>query len=40
MPIFLEYPVKNEQDFEKIKEKFNPDSPGRFPENWDELIGI
>jgi hypothetical protein len=38
MPLFLEYPVKNRKDFEKIKEKFNPDHPSRIPDNFDEKI--
>ena len=38
MPNFLKYPVKNEQDFEDIKVRFNPDEPKRFPPNWEELV--
>lgn len=38
MPNFLEYPVKNEHDFEILKERFNPDSPGRLPANYDEFV--
>lgn len=30
MPHFIEYPVKTDEDFEKIKERFNPGSPERF----------
>lgn len=39
MPNFLRYPVKNEQDFEDIKVKFDPDKPKRFPPNWEEWAG-
>ena len=36
IPLFLEYPVKTRSDWEKIKdERLNPDSPERFPDNWD-----
>jgi len=39
MPQFLEYPVKNRADWEKIKGRFNPADPRRYPLNWsDELI--
>ncbi|MEM2175299.1 MAG: uroporphyrinogen decarboxylase family protein, partial [Candidatus Micrarchaeia archaeon] len=39
MPQFLEYPVKNRKDWEKIKERFNPTDPRRYPLNWsDEMI--
>ncbi len=38
MPSFLEYPVKGRRDFEKIKERFDPDYPGRIPDNFDQKI--
>lgn len=38
MPQFLQYPVKNRKDFNKIIEKFNPYDKNRFPDNFDELI--
>ena len=38
MPSFLEYPVKNRKDFEKIKERFDPDHPGRTPDNFEDKI--
>jgi len=38
MPQFLEYPVKNKDDIERIKKRFNPDSPKRYPKNWRELV--
>lgn len=38
MPSFLEYPVKSRKDFEKIKERFDPDYPSRTPENFDQII--
>ena len=38
MPQFLEHPVKNMGDWEKLKkERLNPDSKERFPENWNEI---
>ena len=38
MPQYLEYPVKSRHDFEKIKEKFDPDHPGRVPGNFEQKI--
>lgn len=38
MPAFLEYPVKTRKDFEKIKERFDPNNPKRTPENFDQVI--
>ena len=40
MPQFIDYPVKDKKDFEKIKERFNPDSKDRIPDQWDELIKV
>lgn len=37
MPQFLEFPVKNREDFKKLKFRMNPNSESRFPENWGEL---
>ena len=38
IPKYIDYPVKEPEDWKKlIKEKLNPDSAGRFPENWGEL---
>ena len=33
---YHKFPVENEDDFEKMKERFNPDTPGRFPEDFRE----
>lgn len=40
MPHFIDYPVKNKKDFEKIKERFNPDSKDRIPDNWNETVKV
>lgn len=34
MPHFIEFPVKNLRDFERLKERLDADSPGRFPVDW------
>lgn len=31
------FPVENEADFEKMKKRYNPDDPVRYPENFSEL---
>ncbi|GAJ10613.1 unnamed protein product, partial [marine sediment metagenome] len=38
MPQFLDYPLKKREDWEKLKERLNPDDPARFPNNWNELV--
>ncbi|MEI6520154.1 MAG: uroporphyrinogen decarboxylase family protein [bacterium] len=36
MPLFIEHPVKEPEDWEEIKEKrLNPNTPGRIFEDWD-----
>lgn len=36
LPQFLKHPVATRDDFEAIKERLDPASPGRYPANWDE----
>lgn len=36
MPQFLEYPVKDRKTWEEHKWRFDPDTPERFPADWDE----
>jgi uroporphyrinogen decarboxylase len=33
---WLEFPVKNRKDFQRMKERFDPHSPGRIPADWDK----
>ena len=37
---WLEFPVKNRKDFEEMKKRYQPDTPGRVPDNWDEFVKI
>lgn len=37
MPRFIGFPVETREDFEEVKKRLNPDTPGRFPENWKEI---
>ena len=36
-PHYIRYPLKNRGDWEKLRPFFDPDTPGRFPLNWDEV---
>ncbi|MBI2915014.1 MAG: hypothetical protein HYY08_03700 [Firmicutes bacterium] len=36
MPQFLRHPVETRQDFEELKKRLNPNSPGRYPLWWEE----
>ncbi|MCX8170416.1 MAG: hypothetical protein N3E47_00375, partial [Candidatus Bathyarchaeota archaeon] len=38
VPHYIRYPLKNREDWEKLKPFFNPDTPGRFPLNWEEVV--
>jgi len=38
IPTFIEFPVKHRADFEAMKERYNPDDPRRYPQNWGELV--
>jgi uroporphyrinogen-III decarboxylase len=38
IPYILDFPLKTRDDWERIKEKLNPDDPRRFPANWKELL--
>lgn len=34
MPEFIEYPIKGRESLEWLREKLNPDTPGRFTDDW------
>ncbi len=36
-PHYIRHPLKNRADWEKLKPFFDPETPGRFPINWDEI---
>ncbi len=36
LPQFIKHPVANRDDFEALKERLDPTTPGRYPDNWDE----
>lgn len=35
---WIAFPVKNRQDFEQMKKRYNPEDPIRYPENFDSLV--
>ena len=37
VPHYLRYPLKNRDDWERFREFLKPDTPGRFPLNWEEI---
>ncbi len=38
IPTFVEFPVKGRADFEAMKERYNPDDPRRYPQDWPERV--
>lgn len=37
-PRYIKHPVESMADFEKLKERLDPRSPGRFPEAWSSVV--
>jgi len=35
MPMFLDFPVKDRQSWERYKERLNPNDPRRYPKDWE-----
>ncbi len=35
---WLEFPVKNKSDFEQMKKRYQPDTQGRFPTDWQDYV--
>ncbi len=35
---WLEFPVKSRKDFEEMKKRYRPDTPGRFPDDWLDYV--
>ncbi len=38
MPHFVSYPLQGRQDWQEYRRRLDPDSPGRYPDDWDELV--
>lgn len=38
IPHYIDFGLKNRDDWQEFKKRLNPDTPGRFPSNWDELV--
>ena len=37
IPHYIRYPLKNRDDWERLRPFFDPETPGRFPINWEEV---
>ena len=40
MDQYIDFPVKNRQDFKKMKRHYNPQSPIRYPRWWEETVRV
>jgi hypothetical protein len=38
MPQWLQYPVRDRETWNRYKERLNPDTPDRYPENWKDVV--
>lgn len=38
MPHYLEFPIKTREDYLAFRERLDPDSPGRYPADWDARV--
>ncbi len=38
VPQFLKHPVATREDFENLKERLDPSTPGRYPADWDNWV--
>ncbi|MBU0609987.1 MAG: hypothetical protein KKI08_19030 [Armatimonadetes bacterium] len=38
IPRYLEFPIKDWDSWQRFKDRMDPDTPGRYPENWDEIV--
>ncbi len=37
-PYYIRYPIRSRNDWEKLRQFFDPNTPGRLPLNWDEIV--
>jgi uroporphyrinogen decarboxylase len=38
IPRFIEYGIKTRDDWPRYRERLNPDTPGRYPDDWDAVV--
>jgi uroporphyrinogen decarboxylase len=38
MDTYINFPVKDREDFEKMKERYDPYDPRRYPSNWSQIV--
>lgn len=37
IPRYLEFPIKDWDSWKRFKERMDPDTPGRYPDNWEQI---
>jgi len=37
-PLFIKHPIQNKKDFERLKDRLDPHSPGRYPSDWKKRV--
>lgn len=38
IPQYIRYPIRNRDDWKRLKPFFNPETPGRIPLNWNDIV--
>jgi len=38
IPRYLEFPIKDWDSWKRFKDRLDPNTPGRYPDNWDEIV--
>jgi len=38
IPLYLRHPIRDREDWDRLRPFFDPDTPGRFPLDWDEVV--
>ena len=38
IPKYLEFPIRDWDSWQRFKDRMDPDTPGRYPDNWDEIV--
>ncbi len=38
MDTYIDFPVKTREDFKALKKRYDPHAPGRYPDDWDEVV--
>jgi uroporphyrinogen decarboxylase len=38
IPRYLDFPIKDWDSWKRFKDRLDPNTPGRYPDNWDEIV--